>query len=45
MHTAKRFTSHEGNVQDSLQEAIDSCKNAIDRMEGAKALDLSVTVE
>jgi hypothetical protein len=45
IHKSSRRTSHEGDVQEELQEAIDSCKDAIDRTERAESLDLDVTVK
>ena len=45
IHKSRRRVTHEDDVQDALQEAIDSCKEAIERTESAKALDLDVTVK
>lgn len=45
IHKSRRRVSHEDDVQDALQDVIDSCKDAIDRTENAKSLDLDVTVE
>jgi len=45
IHKSRRRTTQEDDVQDYLQEVIDSCKDAIEKVESVGEMDLNVTVE
>lgn len=45
MYSYRNRTSNEGEVEASLQEGVDTCREKIEGIEQAKCLDINVTVK